>query len=786
MQYGYFDNDKREYVITNPETPLPWINYLGADRFCGLISQSAGGYCFYEDALLRRILRYRYNNIPMDMGGRYLYLRDNKTEDFWSLTWQPVRPAIGEYKYECRHGMGYTRISSEYKGISTSTLYFVPKNEINEVWCCEVTNNTDVQRELSMFSFVEFCLIEAQKDMTDFQFNLNIGTTKVKDSVIYHDTLYGTDAIDIFAYFACNRELAGFDTQRRDFLGTYGSLEKPRAVVENKCRNSIARGWSPVGSHHIVLTLKPGETQKVVFVLGAAHNFGDELPIVEKYKDEKAVDVEMQKLKEYWDRNLSAYATSTPDEEINTMVNIWNQYQCRTTFNWSRSASYYESGIGRGMGFRDSCQDIVGFVHMIPHEARERLIDIASTQFETGDAYHQYQPLTKKGADGGFSDDHLWLILATAQYIKESGDLDILKVDTPYNCGEGGKSGTLYNHLDKALEFTVTHCGPEGLPLMLRADWNDCLNLNGAHKRAESVFTALQFIYVAKEMVQLADMMGDSEGKKKYQKYADDMIKNVNEYAWDGEWFKRGFTEEGRPVGSHVCDEGGQIYLLPQAWAVMAGASDRERLVTAMNSLNKRLASEHGIHLFLPGYEVYDWKLGAVSLYPAGLKENAGIFCHPNPWAIIAETILGRGDLAYQYHKALLPAAKNEISEVRKTEPYVYCQMIAGKDHTEFGEGKNSWLTGTAAWSFFAVSSYILGVRAGYDGLVVDPCIPKDWESLQVNRRFRGAEYSIKIFNPDKVNKGIKCIKVDGKEIEGNVLPYNKDKLKYDVEVYMG
>lgn len=786
MKYGHFDNTNKEYVITDPKTPLPWINYLGADEFCGLISHSAGGYCFYKDPLLRRILRYRYNNIPLDMGGRYLYIRDNESEDFWSTSWQPVRKPTTQYQYECRHGLGYTRISSEYAGISTSTLYFVPKNENTEVWVLDVTNKSDKVRNLSLFSFVEFCLFNALNDMTDYQFNLSIGLTQVKDSVIYHTTGYNFGMTDVFTYFACNKPLTGYETQRADFLGSYGSLMDPRAVIENKCNNSIARGWSPIGSHQVSLSLNPGQTERIIFVLGVAYQMGDEQSTVNKYKTDAHIQEELNKLKAYWDQNLSAYQASTPDADVNTMVNIWNQYQCRTTFNWSRSASYYESGIGRGMGFRDSCQDVLGFVHMIPAEARVRLLDIASTQLEAGDAYHQYQPLTKKGAGGGFSDDHLWLILATAQYIKESGDKDVLREDVPYNCGDSGVSGSLYEHLDKALDFTMNHCGLHDIPLMLNADWNDCLNLNGDHQKAASVFTAELFVYASREMVQIADIMNDASGKAKYQRYVDEMCRRINEAAWDGKWFRRAWTEDGRVIGSASCEEGGQIYLLPQAWAVMANVADRERLTSSMDAVKERLATEHGIQLLQPGYRAFDNTIGSITMYPAGLKENGAIFCHPNPWAIIAEAILGRGDQAFEYYKAILPAAKNDISDIRKTEPYVYCQMIAGKEHTEFGEGKNSWLTGTAAWNLFAVTSYILGVRADYNGLQIDPAIPSSWDGFEVNRRFRNTTYHIQVKNPDHVSKGVKKITLDGKEIQGNIIPCQNDQQEHLVEVIMG
>ena len=794
MQYGYLDDARREYVITTPLTPLPWINYLGADEFCGLISNTAGGYCFYKDPLLQRITRYRYFNVPLDAGGRYLYIRDNDTQDYWSASWQPVQKPLDAYQYECRHGLGYTRITSEYAQIKSSTLYLVPKNENNEVWVCTLTNRSDRVRKLSVFSLVEFCGFQGLGDMTNFQANLNTNQANVEDDVIYNVSLYNhvhdpsvRFLNNVFSFFFCNRAIAGYETQSRDFFGTYGSFEKPRAVIEDACHNSIALGWMPVGSHKVSLSLQPGESQQMVFVLGAARLLGEEKPIIAKYRNasDDLIQRELQTLKEYWDHNLSAYQATTPDAAMNTMVNIWNQYQCRTTFNWSRSASYYESGIGRGMGFRDSCQDILGFVHMIPAEARARILEIAGTQFAGGDAAHQYQPLTKKGDGGGASDDHLWLIIATAQYIKETGDFGVLDEVVPFAKSAAGEKAPLYNHLDRALEFTMAHRGPHGLPLMLDCDWNDCLNLFGDHKVAESVWTGMQFVFSAREMARLAVLRKDPTDEARYQRLAEAMTENINLHAWDGQWYRRAYTEQGRTVGGRECAEG-RIFLLPQAWAVMAGIAPPDRALLAMNAVGEQLATEHGIMLVTPPYTKMDMALGGITVFIPGLKENGSIFRHPNPWAIMAEAMLGRGDIAYKYYRSLLPAGKHEMADVRKVEPYVYCQMIAGKAHPDFGEGKNSWLTGTAAYSFFAVSSYLLGLRADYHGLIVDPVIPSSWDHLTLTRRFRGAVYHVDIRNPDHVNRGIRTLKVDGAEIEGNLLPCDGTKEEYTVEAVMG
>lgn len=787
MQYGYFDNSRKEYIITKPDTPLPWINYLGADEYCALFSNTAGGYSFYQDARMQRLTRYRYNNVPMDRGGKTIYIRDNKDKDFWSVSWQPVLKDLKSYKYECRHGLGYSIISSEYKKVSTKATYFVPLKENIEIWMLEITNKSNKNRNLSVFSFVEFCLYDALNDMTDYQYNLNIGLAKYnkKNNTVYHHSLYGITK-DFFTFFAVNQKPVAFDTQRTDFTGEYGDFSAPRAVVENKCRNSLAVGWSPIASHQLEVNLKPHQTKTLIFILGIARKFGDENKYINKYKNKDCVSKALKDLERYWAINLSKYQTETPDSDVNTMVNIWNQYQCRTTFNWSRSASYYESGIGRGMGFRDSCQDTLGFVHMIPSEVKQRLIDIASTQLYRGDARHQYSPLTKKAmGEGGFSDDHLWLILAVAQYIKETGDLKFLNEVVPYDNYADRQKGAMYEHLSKALDFTYTHLGPHGIPNMFNADWNDCLNLYGAQKNSESVWVGLMFVYTAKLMIEIADMLHKKADKKKFKAMADKMTRQLNKVAWDGAWYKRAFTEKKEAIGSKENKEG-QIYLLPQAWAVIADIAPKSRLIKAMDSLNKKLATEHGIMLLAPPYTKYNHEIGSITLYPPGLKENGAIFCHPNPWAMIAECILGRSDLAFKYYKAILPASKNKISEIRKTEPYVYCQMIGGKQYKNFGEGKNSWLTGTAAWNFFAISSYILGIRAEYNGLIIDPVIPKSWKKFRVIRIYRDVAYYIDIKNPKGVSKGIKHLIVDGKKINGNIIPIQKNKKICFVEAVMG
>lgn len=787
MKYGYFDNENKEYVITRPDTPLPWINYLGCEDYCALMSNTAGGYSFYRDAKERRITRYRYNNIPMDLGGRYIYIRDNGSKDFWSVSWQPVKKDTSEFKYECRHGLGYTVITSVYSGIRTKTTYFVPLGENLEVWMMEVKNETNKARDLTAASFIEFCLWDALNDMTDYQYNLNIGETVFKDNIIYHLSRYRVEG-KYFAYHTCaNAKADSFDSDRTSFLGSYGSLDAPAAVERGKGSNSIASGWAPVASQFINMKLKPGESKTLIFLLGYSEQKDDIQRIIKKFKAESSVNDELAALKKQWDEDLSHFSAETEDADVNAMVNIWNQYQARTTFNWSRSASYYESGIGRGMGFRDSNQDTLGFVHQIPEKVRSRIIDLASTQFPEGNALHQYSPLTKKAISNekNYSDDHLWLIFSVAGYIKETGEVGFLDEIVPFG---SGKEATMYDHLAKAIDYTMKNLGPHGLPLMFFADWNDCLNLGGRKNKAESVMVAQMLVAAASEMSILAEVSGKNGDVKKYAAIADKMKAAINEQAWDGNWYLRGFTDDEEPVGSSGSKEG-QIYLETQPWAVISGVAEGERADKCMDSVKKYLATDYGIMILTPPYSKFHHELGSISIYPPGLKENGAIFCHPNPWAMIAECILGRGNQAFKYYKAILPATKNAIPEVHKVEPYIYCQMIAGRDHKNFGEGKNSWLTGTAAWNFIAISSWILGIRADYDGLLIDPCIPDKWEGFSVKRYFRGVNYFITVRNPKHVCKGVKKMTVDGKLINGNIIPApnsSGDRKDRNVEVELG
>ncbi|WP_044478269.1 GH36-type glycosyl hydrolase domain-containing protein [Paenibacillus antibioticophila] len=813
MKYGNFDDVRKEYVINTPKTPYPWINYLGNEQFFGLISNTAGGYTFYRDARLRRLTRYRYNNIPLDTGGRYYYLRDHDNNDFWTPGWMPVKRELDFY--ECRHGLGYTSITGERGGISVSQLAFIPLGYTGEVHRLTVKNTSSANKTVSLFSFAEFCLWNAQDDMTNFQRNLSTGEVEVKDSVIYHKTEY-RERRNHYAFYSVNRAIDGFDTDRESFVGLYNGLHEPQVVVEGKASNSVASGWSPIGSHEVKLTLAPGEEQSLVFILGYVEvpeedkweapsviNKKPAQAMIDQFATDADVDRALEELATYWDGLLSKYQINSGDEKLNRMVNIWNPYQCMVTFNMSRSASYFESGIGRGMGFRDSNQDLLGFVHQIPERARERILDIAATQFEDGSAYHQYQPLTKKGNNevgSGFNDDPLWLVLGTAAYIKETGDVSILDEQVPFDSNPDN-TATLFEHLKRSYYHVIHNLGPHGLPLIGRADWNDCLNLNCFSKEpgesfqtteniaggtAESVFIAGLFVYVSPDFIEICRMRGLDQEAAEAKSHMESMRAITLEHGFDGDWFLRAYDHYGQKIGSKENEEG-QIFIEPQGICVMAGIGVEEGLADkAMVSVAERLDTKYGIVLQQPAYSKYYLNLGEISTYPPGYKENAGIFCHNNPWIMIAETVLGHGDRAFEIYSKIAPAYLEEISEVHRMEPYVYSQMIAGKDAVRHGEAKNSWLTGTAAWNYVAITQAILGIQADFTGLKVDPCIPSAWDGYEITRVYRGDTYVIKIENPDRVSKGVKSMTVDGKEVQGNIIKPIGDGGVHQVLVTLG
>lgn len=811
MKYGYFDDANREYVITNPQTPYPWINYLGNEDFFSLTSNTGGGYTFYKDAKFRRLTRYRYNNVPVDNGGKYFYIKDGDT--VWSPGWKPVKTELDSY--ECRHGMSYSKIKGSKNGIETEVLQFIPLGFWGEILKVSVKNTSGASKKVKLFSFIEWCLWNAEDDMTNFQRNFSTGEVEIDDSVIYHKTEF-KERRNHYAFYSVNAPIQGFDTDRETFIGLYNGFDKPDAVFEGKPRNTVAHGWSPIASHYIEVELQAGESKDFVFMLGYVEvtpedkwesklviNKKPAKAMIAKYDTTEKVMAAYNELRAYWDNLLGTITIQSNDERLDRMVNIWNQYQCMVTFNMSRSASFFESGIGRGMGFRDSNQDLIGFVHQIPSRARERIIDIASTQFEDGSCYHQYQPLTKKGnaaIGGDFNDDPLWLILSTTEYIKETGDYSILDEMVPFDNDET-KAKTHFDHLHISFNFIINNLGPHGLPLIGRADWNDCLNLNcfssepnesfqttGNKKgrTAESLMIAGLFVVYGREFITLCKQIGKHAEAAEAQKHVDAMVETVKLHGWDGEWYLRAYDYFGRKIGSNENEEA-KIFIESQGWCSMAEIGIEDGMVEkSLNAVKERLDCEYGIVLNNPAFTKYYIEYGEISTYPAGYKENAGIFCHNNPWIMIGETLIGRGDRAYEYFTKIAPSFLEEISDLHKVEPYVYCQMIAGKDAFKPGEGKNSWLSGTAAWNFYTIVQYILGIKPDYNGIAINPCIPTAWDGFKMKRVFRGATYNIEVTNPNHISKGVKQIIVNGNAINGLIVPILEAGKTHTVEVIMG
>jgi len=805
MQFGHFDDLRKEYVIHTPATPLPWINYLGSQEFFSLISNTAGGYCFYRDAKLQRLLRYRYNNVPADIGGRFFYIKEAGKAP-WSPAFHPVDAELDSYL--CRHGMGYTIFETEKDRLSAKLTFFVPIGENCEVQQVVLKNNSAEKKVFRFTGAVEWCLWNTVDDSTNFQRNLNIGEVEVEGSVLYHKTEY-RERRDHYAYYGVNAPMAGFDTDRDTFLGQFGNFGKPQAVFTGKTGDFIAHGGAPMAGIALDVALEPGEEKSFVFVLGYGQNPRDQkflspgvirkdtaLRVMEKFSTDEAVEAGLRELGEYWDDLLGIYHLESDDEKLDRMVNIWHQYQCMVTFNMSRSASYFESGTGRGMGFRDSCQDLLGFVHMAPERARERIIDIASIQFADGSTYHQYQPLTKRGNNdigGGFNDDPLWLVACTWAYISETGDWDILNHPTPFD-NVPGSEVPLMEHLRQSVNYTITHRGPHGLPLIGRADWNDCLNLNCFSEEpgesfqtsgpsegpvAESVFIAGMFVLYGGQYAELCRRLGLAEEAAQVETAIQEITDAVKAAGWDGQWFIRAYDAFSNVIGSEQCDEG-KIFIEPQGMCVMAGIGVEDgKAEKALNSVRERLLGKYGVELLAPCYTVYHKEIGEITSYPPGYKENGSIFCHNNPWISIAETVLGRGDNAFDIYQRTCPVYQEEHSDVRRVEPYVYAQTVAARASYDEGAARNSWLTGTAAWTFVNISQYILGIKPSPDGLTVDPCLGAHFREYTVSRRYRGAVYNIHVRRT-----GSYSLTVDGAPQEGKlIVPTGKDTYQVEVTV---
>ncbi len=792
-EYGHFDDSAREYVITRPDTPWPWINYLGTEDFLSLVSNAAGGYSFYRDARLRRITRYRYNDVPPDGNGRLFYIRDGAIA--WNPGWRPTRTPLDFY--ECRHGMGYTRIRGRKNDVEAELLLFVPPGSDCEVQRLVLRNLGAQPKSLKLFAFTEFCLWNALDDMTNFQRNLSTGEVEIEGSAVYHVTEY-RERRDHYAFYSVNAPIAGFETSREAFTGRYGGYDRPEAVELGRLPCGKASGWSPVAAFQLDVDLDPGAERSFTFLLGYVTNPAEEKwekpgrvnkrrarELMGRFDTDAKVDGAFGRLREYWADLLSRYTVQSEDGRLDRMVNTWNQYQCMVTSILARSASGFESGIGRGIGFRDTSQDMLGCLHQIPERARQRLLVVASTQREDGGAWHQYQPLTGKGnADigDGFNDDPLWLVLAVASYLKETGDWAFLEEQVPF---DGANPASMFEHLRRSFLHVVNNLGPHGLPLIGRADWNDCLNLNCFSmdpndsfqtstsrdgRTAESVLIAGMFAFIGPEFVEICRRLGRQQDAAMAEAEIRKIRQAVVRHGWDGDWFLRAYDHFGKPVGSHVCEEG-RIFIESNAFCSMARIGAEEGYpLKALDSVRKHLDTPYGILILDPPYGRYHVELGEVSSYPPGYKENASVFCHNNPWVVLAECVAGRADAAFDYYRKTSPAYLEGIQELHRMEPYVYSQMVAGRAAARPGEAKNSWLTGTAAWSFVAVSQWILGVRADWDGLRIEPCLPRDLRHVEIKRVYRGSTFLIGIENTGK-SVAQQQLLVNGKPHVGSVVP---------------
>ncbi|MFX1482059.1 MAG: GH36-type glycosyl hydrolase domain-containing protein [Promethearchaeota archaeon] len=786
LEYGHFSKDNMEYIITRPDTPTPWINYLGNSEYCAMISNTAGGYSFHIDPRNRRITRYRYNSMPTDRPGRYIYIKDSETGEYWSPTWQPTLSKLD--KYECRHGLGYTKFSSSFAGIETEVTYFVPVDSNLEIWVLKLKNSSLSQdRWAKVFSYSEFCLWEAPRDQNDLQSIQFLGISRFNNnSVLYHFFDESTG----YAFFASSEKIESYDCNRESFIGKYRDESNPEAVEIGECFRSEAVGGNPIAATCSSVSLKPLESKTIVYVLGVTQDKSEIEALIREFTFEENVDREFQKLGNHWESFLAKMNVKTEDPDFDAMVNVWNQYQCRVTFDWSRYVSFYETGIGRGMGFRDCSQDIIGVVRAFPLRVKKRIINLAKNQFQDGHVYHIYFPLT---GEGGFpyyvkndmqffSDDHLWLIPAVTEYIKETGDTSILDGRVEF---VDGPAATIYEHMQKSIDFTKSMMGSHGLPLLGTADWNDPLSIPGPHNAAESVFTAMLLHRSLTELSEVSSHSGRETESKTYRSMASKTKEHLNKIAWDGDWFIRAFDDSGNPLGSKKCKEG-RIYLNAQSWSILSGVASHEKGIKSMDAVKEHLDTKYGLILLSPAYSRYYQEIGALSSYAPGLKENASIWSHANAWAIIAECMLGRGNRAYEYYKKLAPPTKNGMASIHQAEPYVYAQTIAGRDHQAFGMAKQSWLTGTAAWMMTAASNWIVGVRPQYQGLLVDPCIPTSWKSFRMIRHYRDTVYDIAFSNPSGISKGIESIRVDGKPQETNLIPAFSDGKTHKISFTIG
>ncbi|MFR2745781.1 MAG: GH36-type glycosyl hydrolase domain-containing protein [Roseburia hominis] len=799
MQYGHFDNEKREYVIDRVDLPVSWTNYLGVKDLCVVVNHTAGGYMFYQSPEYHRVTRFRGNAVPMDRPGHYVYLRDAEDGDYWSISWQPVGKPLNQAKYTCRHGMSYTTYECDYKGIKASQTLMVPMDDAVELWDVRLKNTTDKERRLSVFSYCEFSFHHIMIDNQNFQMSLYCAGSSYDENIIEYDLFYEEFG---YQYFASNVTPDGFDCLRDSFLGAYRTEDNPIAVECGTCSGSHELGNNHCGSLQKDLVLAPGEEVRLIFMLGEGSREAGK-KIREKYSDMANVDAAYAQLREYWENKFAQLQIRTPNEGMNTLINTWNLYQAEVNIMFSRFASFIEVGGRTGLGYRDTAQDAMTIPHSNPEKCRQRIVELLRGLTTKGYGLHLFSPewfdpdakKEKKkpfksptviptvnakdivhGLEDACSDDALWLVPSIIEYIKETGETGFADETVTY--ADGGE-GTVYEHMKRILDFSAEQVGATGICKGLRADWNDCLNLGGG----ESAMVSFLHYWAICHFLQLAEYLGRTEDVEKYQAMRERVGNVCNRELWDKEWFIRGITKNGKKIGTSE-DAEGKVHLESNAWAVLSGAADVEKGKRAMDSVDKYLFTPYGILLNAPSYTVPDDDIGFVTRVYPGLKENGSIFSHPNPWAWAAECVLGRGDRAMKFYNALCPYYQNNMIEIRQSEPYSYCQFVVGRDLTAFGRARHPFMTGSGGWAYFSATRYMLGIRPDFEHLTIDPCIPADWKEFSAVRRWRGAEYDIHVENPDGVMKGVQELYLDGEKVER--IPVMAQGSRHDVRVVMG
>lgn len=797
MRYGHFDNENREYVIDRVDLPASWTNYLGVKDMCAVLNHTAGGYCFYQSPEYHRITRFRGNGIPMDRPGHYVYLRDQDSGDYWSISWQPVGKPLDKAVYSCRHGLSYTKYQCAYQGIKAQQTMFIPIEDPVELWDVTIKNEDNRPRRISVFSYCEFSFHHVAVDNQNFQMSLYCAGSSYEDGIIEHDLFYEEFG---YQYFTGNFEPDGFDALRDRFIGLYHTESNPAAVEAGHCSGSFEKGNNHCGSLQKDLILQPGEEARLVFMLGEGdRSCGRRMR--EKYGDSANVDQAFEEIKKFWNRKMEKLQIQTPSDAMNTMLNIWTLYQAEINVMFSRFASFIEVGGRTGLGYRDTAQDAMTVPHSNPEKCRQRIVELLRGLVKEGYGLHLFEPRwfdpDKKeekpfksptvvpepdqsqmvhGIKDACSDDALWLVSAIVEYVKETGEASFFDEIVTY--ADGG-SGTVYEHMVRILDFSAEQIGAHGICKGLRADWNDCLNLGGG----ESAMTTFLHYWAIQNFIQAAEYLGKAEDQEKYTALLEKIKATADKELWDQEWYIRGITKDGRKIGTKK-DREGQIHLESNAWAVLSGAASYEKGIQAMNSIDEKLYTPYGIMLNGPSYTVPDDDIGFVTRVYPGLKENGSIFSHPNPWAWAAECKLGRGDRAMKFYDALCPYNHNDQIEIREAEPYSYCQFIVGKDHTAYGRARHPFMTGSGGWAYFAATRYMLGINPQFTHLEINPCIPAEWKEFDVMREWRGAKYHIHIENPDGVMKGIKELYVDGERKE--TIEPGTPGGSYEVRVIMG